>query len=196
MMKMKGSCGLIVWGAVLLIGGVFYAKPLAAAQTDNKAAVENKSVQQELVSRPKVEYKAQNLRDPFQPLLTQEKNSQADVQQVKTLPTVNIQGVIWGGIFPQAIIDEKVVKKGDMVGEMRIVEIGKEGITVLFDNKEYVLSPSVGMGQKPTAAASQQPAIENKQPAIESKQPVTGNQQPAAQGQQPAVNSKGGSREN
>jgi len=181
MTKMKESCGLIVWGAVFLITGMFYVEPLAAAQADNKAVVENKPGQQELVSRPKVEYKVQNLRDPFQPLLTQEKISQAAVvQQAKTLPSVTIQGVIWGGTFPQAIIDEKVVKKGDIVREMQIVEIGKEGITVLFDNKEYVLSPAAGMDQKPTAATIQQPAIENKQP-------IAGIQQPAAQGQQPAI---------
>jgi hypothetical protein len=116
-------------------------------------------------------------------LLTQEKISQTAVKQQETqLPSINVQGLIWGGVFPQAIIDEKVVKKGDMVGEMRIVEIDKEGITVLFNNKEYVLSPSAGAGQKPTAVASQQPVLEDKQP-------VAGIQQPA-------INPQGGSHEN
>jgi hypothetical protein len=84
-------------------------------------------------------------------LVVEEKVAPAVVQeQPKELPNFTVQGLVWGGVFPQAIINDQVVKKGDVLGDAKIVEIGKEGVTVLFGNKEYVLSPSVVSGQQPT----------------------------------------------
>ena len=145
MIKMKKNPGLIVLGVVLLTMGVFQVKTLSAAQPENSPG------QQEQINRPKVEYKAQGLRDPFQPLLTEQKvNNVAVPQEEKPLPNFTVQGVVWGGVFPQAIINDKIVKIGDMLGEAKILEIDKKGITVLFANKEYVLSPSVATGQQPS----------------------------------------------
>lgn len=160
---MKNLPGLFFFGAALLIIGAFYVKPLSAAQADYKALeasgmnekskkvpVKSSPAQPVLVSRPKVEYKAQGLRDPFWPLVTEKEASSAAVPvQAKPLPNFNVQGLVWGGVLPQAIINNKVVKKGDVLGEAKIVEIGKEGVTILFDNKEYTLSPSVARGQQP-----------------------------------------------
>jgi hypothetical protein len=101
----------------------------------------------ETASSNKIEYKAENLTDPFQ----EEKieiEKEPQTEEVKPLPPLTIQGIIWGGAFPQAIINNKVVKIGDTIGEVRIIDISKNGISVLFGNHKYNLSvPSASEAQ-------------------------------------------------
>jgi len=100
--------------------------------------------------RPTVEYKAEGSRDPFQPLDKKKKIIEpAVVQQLAPkvpLPALNISAIVWGGIFPQAIINGKVVKPGDSIEGVNIVDINKTGITVSFANRIYNL-PSPGTGK-------------------------------------------------
>ncbi|MFH1761093.1 MAG: hypothetical protein ABIA63_08325 [bacterium] len=101
---------------------------------------------QGLPLKSEVSYGAENLRDPFkspiQPeMLTQRGNAgpiTPDTPEV--LPKV--QGVFWGASFPQAIINDKVVKTGDTVDGARIVSIEKDFVTVLFinSNRQYKIS--------------------------------------------------------
>src|SRR4030042_3377190 len=87
--------------------------------------------------RTTVEYKADSLRDPFWSLEKKEKiieppatsATQQSAPEVP-LPALNISGIVWGGIFPQAIINDKVVKPGDSIAGVNIVDINKTGITV------------------------------------------------------------------
>ncbi|MDO8662291.1 MAG: hypothetical protein Q7K98_03620 [Candidatus Omnitrophota bacterium] len=118
-------------------------KELEEEEIIKKAApLENARKKDETI-RPKIEYNSQGLRDPFRPLITEKKTESAAVSrepEIKPLPVLTVQGLIWGGIFPQAIINNKVVKVGDAIGEVKITEISKEGVTVLFANMEHKLS--------------------------------------------------------
>ena len=101
--------------------------------------------------RPTVEYKAEGSRDPFQPLDKKiiepvEVAVPQQPEQEVPLPALNISAIVWGGIFPQAIINEKVVKPGDSIEGVNIVDINKTGITVSFTNRIYNL-PSPGTGK-------------------------------------------------
>jgi len=102
----------------------------------------------EIVTRPKVEYEAGDSRDPFQPLKMTEMHAQElsmPESTVRSLPALTVQGLVWGGNFPQAIINNKVVKEGDTLEEARIISIKKEGVTVFFEGGEYQLSsPAAG----------------------------------------------------
>ena len=106
----------------------------------------------ERIARPKVEYKAGDLRDPFkkpESLSTQKPEvSGTQVTQEKPLPSLTVQGLIWGGSFPQAIINNKVVKIGDTIDKVSIINIDKDGVTVSFEETEYRL-PSPAAGVKP-----------------------------------------------
>lgn len=96
--------------------------------------------QVETVIRPTFKYSAQNLRDPFK------EPQQEDTQQLQEvqLPEMKVQGVIWGTKIPQAIINNTVVKPGDVVfGGVKILEIKPEGIVVFFKNRNYNLSSPV-----------------------------------------------------
>jgi len=105
----------------------------------------------EINLRTRVEYKAENLKDPFAPVkMKEEVKQQAQVEKKEQValplppPKLEIQGVVWGGYFPQAIINKKVVKIGDLIEGARITEINKNGVCILFDNQQYNLaSPGI-----------------------------------------------------
>lgn len=102
---------------------------------------------QEVVSiaRPVVRYTAQDLKDPFKdylPAMEDVTVSSAEQATSEQLPTIAIQGLIWGSNKPQAIIENKIVRVGDTVNGMTIVDINKEGLTVLYKNRKYDIPKS------------------------------------------------------
>lgn len=102
-----------------------------------------------LAQDPEREYGAQDLRDPF---YNQEYYAQPQAEEpvfsvpeapsgpAQPLPQLSVQGLIWDTAVPQAIVNNKVVKKGDIVQGARITDISKEGVKVVFSNREYNLS--------------------------------------------------------
>lgn len=103
--------------------------------------------------RPHVEYDAQNLRDPFTNLVTsiektpgsEEARGEEESKEFN-LPALAVRGIIWGGKFPQAIINDKVVKVGDTIEGARVIDITKEGITCLFQGRQFgVSSPALNL---------------------------------------------------
>lgn len=83
-----------------------------------------------------VTYDLKDLRDPFESLLPKEA-SKADNKDA--LPPLIVKGLIWGSNKPQAIVNDSVVKIGDEVAGTKIVDINKDYITVLFNNRLYEL---------------------------------------------------------
>jgi len=100
--------------------------------------------------RQNVEYKSEEFKDPFQP--PEEKEPEVEQKEQITeeakppapLPALKIEGLVWGGRFPQAIINQKVVKIGDAIEGAQIVDINREGVTLNFNNTQYNL-PSPGI---------------------------------------------------
>jgi len=152
---------LIIILFVLLMVGLFYSESLGAMQWDYKAPKEldeeviasesaqpkEGALRQEAIIRPKIEYTAQGLKDPFQSFVSGKETISVIAESqpvVKPLPVLIVQGLIWGGDFPQAIINNKVLKKGDSIEEAEVVAIEKEGVTLLYAGKMHKLpSPSV-----------------------------------------------------
>ncbi len=104
--------------------------------------------------RPAVQYKSQDQRDPFKGITKddfREKQGSATIvtPEDKPLPALTVQGIIWGAKFPQAIINNKVVKVGDMLQGVKILSIDKNGITVLFDGRQVTLSAPAGGARTP-----------------------------------------------
>ena len=128
-------------------------KTIEEDEITKKESVPVNTNKAEEVTRPKVVYSGEGLKDPFEPSLIKKKEEGRREARVepKALPDMKVQGLLWGGIFPQAIINNKVVKVGDSIGEVRITGINKEGITVFFANMEYKLSsPAVTGPQQKT----------------------------------------------
>jgi len=108
-------------------------------------AGEKKPAPEGVIVRPNVEYKASELRDPFQsPFASGEAPVAGPAIEVPSSPEVppslEVQGIIWGGDFPQAIINKKVVKIGDTIEGMQIMDINQSGVVVVSGNYTYNLS--------------------------------------------------------
>lgn len=55
------------------------------------------------------------------------------------LPALNVSGLVWNTVRPQAIINGQIVGIGDTVLGVKIVDIQKAGIAVLFNEKTKIL---------------------------------------------------------
>ncbi|MDD5291807.1 MAG: hypothetical protein PHY46_01305 [Candidatus Omnitrophica bacterium] len=51
-----------------------------------------------------------------------------------------INGLLWGAQETKAIINNEIYNVGDKLGEAKITKIDKNGVTVIFNNKEYILN--------------------------------------------------------
>lgn len=97
--------------------------------------------------RSQFQYTAEGLRDPFASLIVKDE-ALGTVRVSETVelppPKMTVQGIIWGGVFPQAIINAQLVKVGDKTSAGgRITRIDKEGISFEFNGHEYrVPSPA------------------------------------------------------
>lgn len=89
----------------------------------------------------KIEYKSEGLRDPFQDEKREIIEEPVQVE-TKPLPSLQIEGVVWGGSLPQAIINNRVMRVGDTVEGARITDINQSGVTVFFENRQYNLTTS------------------------------------------------------
>lgn len=103
----------------------------------------NKSI--EAIVRPNVEYRAQGLRNPFEQSASVSESADTDNNlkpETGKLPQLIVQGIIWGSNLPQAIINNKVVKVGDVLEGAEVIKINKEGVIVLFAGEEHKLTTS------------------------------------------------------
>lgn len=100
--------------------------------------------------RSRLHYRGADLRDPFMDYLPKEKEIKiSKVQEEKekkerkseeiltTLSSFSVQGIAWGGKLPQAIIDGTVVKIGDIIKEAEVIDIDKEGVTLIYNDRRY-----------------------------------------------------------
>jgi len=121
---------LVILVLLLSVGYIF-----AQEQVDSQ--------QQNIILRPKMEFPNEISKDPFKITLPGVKKEVSQVQEVYQeevrLPDMIIQGIIWGGKAPLAIINNKVYKMGDSIDEAKIINIEKEGVEVILKGKSFVL---------------------------------------------------------
>ncbi|MBL7085393.1 MAG: hypothetical protein ISS43_04730 [Candidatus Omnitrophica bacterium] len=92
----------------------------------------------------KVKYTSYNLRDPFQsPFEMVEAETIEPTVIGADLPHLRVQGIVWGSKVPQAIINNTVVKVGEIIEGAEIIDIRKEGVYVLYEEGQYILRPSI-----------------------------------------------------
>jgi hypothetical protein len=136
---------------------------ISGIEKQQQEAQEEQAVQQEYIQpRSRVTYEAGDLRDPFDAYLKEEQGyQQTSTAAPVELPALTIQGVIWGAKFPQAIINNKVVKVGDIINlgeqaapatpeeaasqEIKILNITRENITLFYQSRQFVLPSPAGV---------------------------------------------------
>ncbi|MDP2941185.1 MAG: hypothetical protein Q8N85_02895 [Candidatus Omnitrophota bacterium] len=111
---------------------------------------QRKPTEEAAIERPRVKFEEVGLKDPFrEPIIKRPDKPVALTEEgskVSQLPTLTVQGLIWGGIFPQAIINNKVLKIGDTIDGARIANISKDGVVVFYEGTQYSLSaPATGI---------------------------------------------------
>jgi len=94
-----------------------------------------------IAKRPVQNYKKGESRDPFHGLIDE---SAAKGGVETAMPTLTVQGVVWGTSLPQAIINGQVMKIGDTIEKARIIDINKDGVVIFFGGREHkILSPGM-----------------------------------------------------
>ena len=95
-----------------------------------------------------VDYTSSELRDPFETYVPKEEAPLTPSQlqeEVFNPPTLTIQGITWGSNFPQAIVNNKVIKAGDVIEGAEVVRIKSNAIIFRIGTREFTLaSPAAG----------------------------------------------------
>ena len=73
------------------------------------------------------------IRDPFLGSLND------DIVLQKTAINLKVNGILWDGKIPTAIINSKVVKIGDIIFGKTVVDIEKDKVVVMENGKIYIL---------------------------------------------------------
>jgi hypothetical protein len=112
-------------------------------------------------------YQAESLRDPLKSLLppapppTPPPSAAKAAPPPAVPPSASLQGMLWGGLQPRAIINGEVYHVGDVVAGAKIVAIDPVGVTVDVSGTTFVLTPTGASarqtGRQPTASARPAP---------------------------------------
>lgn len=57
------------------------------------------------------------------------------------MPSLKVTGLVWNTDQPRAIINGQIVGIGDMVQDVKILNISKDSIEILFDGKTTAIHP-------------------------------------------------------
>ncbi|MFQ5680607.1 MAG: hypothetical protein ACE5GG_00920 [Candidatus Omnitrophota bacterium] len=107
-------------------------------------------------SSGKVVYTAGKYFDPFSDWLPREikenpvvikQRHRAKRQPAENiiLPNFSLEGIVWGGGFPQVIIDGLVLKEGEKIEGAEVLEITKSKVKMLYKNKIFFLMNNSGI---------------------------------------------------
>jgi hypothetical protein len=105
-------------------------------QKSNSQEQEEIPETEEQVRRRKVEFREAQ-EEPFG---IQGHKEESAVQDSGQAPPLEVQGLLWGGDLPQAVINEKIVKVGDIVDGAKVLSIEKKGVTVFFEGRQYTIT--------------------------------------------------------
>ena len=93
-----------------------------------------------------IEFVGDKFRDPFEiPPAVKEKISERQVANISDkkaevpIPVLTLKGIFWGTASPRAIINGKIVKKGDFIEGVEVLDITKEGVQLKFSTREFTL---------------------------------------------------------
>jgi hypothetical protein len=146
----KGRVCLFWSIALVALCGFFFpagaaAKPGTFVAMEELERQERQSAKPDIPPRLGFKYEQDRGSDPFALIIEEDgqaKAGQAAPPAAKPLPNLVVQGLIWGGAFPQAIINNKVVKEGDIIEGARLLKVEKAGVSLLFEGREFTLSPA------------------------------------------------------
>ena len=86
-------------------------------------------------------YDAHGRRDPFIPLIGQEKNVSARLTDVRSVYEVDLEGIAMGADGKRlAIINGEIMKVGDRVGDLEVKKIELNSVTISIDGNLHTIN--------------------------------------------------------
>ena len=115
-------------------------------------------------------YTAHKLRDPFKSLLPQVSGGAGDLEAglsvsqnppappppKRPAPELHVEGLVWGGPTPSAIIDGDVYRVGESLQGDTIIAIGRRGVTLEHEGDRVLYPPLSRMSKGSTNSDSEQ----------------------------------------
>ncbi len=90
------------------------------------------------------EYDHTDLRDPTVPLVAEPKRSSSQSTAPRetevVLPPMSFEGIVWDSANPVALIDGNAYRRGDEVKGARVVDVGKDRVTLSYRSRQFVLT--------------------------------------------------------
>jgi len=83
------------------------------------------------------------LRTPIKPVAETAVEKEGEKEEEIVPPDFTVQGMVWGGVKPQALINEGLCEKGDIIKGAEITDITKEGVTYIYKNKKFIIQPMI-----------------------------------------------------
>ncbi len=138
----------IIFG-IFLFTLIAYPFAVSWAMTKAEELLSESGKKELVIERPTVVYESQQLRDPFRTLILPKVDAPVVVaQDEEPLPDLSkfvVQGIIWGGRIPQALINKQVYTVGDTLDGGEIVSINKDEIVLRFSGRVVsLLAPGAG----------------------------------------------------
>jgi len=135
---------IFLYGLILIIINFFASINIVLADSQSeqikKLEESEREAQRIVINRPSLDYKSNNLADPFR---LKRKGVVEETTGAETtvlpLPSLIIQGIVWGGGKPQAIINNKILQIGDVIENAHIVDINKSGVDIIFNGQQHNL---------------------------------------------------------
>jgi hypothetical protein len=153
-MTSKGKNEIIMLAALLAVAAFLWlprlqsakkaAAPMAVnrlfAQTQKAASEAPVGIASLQDLAGNVRYTGMKDRDPLDNSSIMAKE-EVIVQQAPeaSMPALSISAVVWGTNRPQAIINNKVVHIGETIDGVKVINIGKEGVTIDFNGRKTVM---------------------------------------------------------
>ena len=94
-------------------------------------------------------------KDPFNPLLPPKKidslgvpRTEGKVKERAVLPSLKVEGILWGGELPQTIINGEVYEVGDTLkdADAVILKIKKNNVLIFYEKQIYDVEISRNKG--------------------------------------------------
>jgi len=133
----SGRCGIkikIILFAVFFLASAWVFSDYSSAQEQEAASAGTRDAD----FKKSMSYSAGKLRDPFKTPLKVETVIPEIVVSNVSPPSLKIQGVFWDCDSARAIINNKIVKAGDIIEGAKIVSIEKDNITIFFVNRQFL----------------------------------------------------------
>ncbi|MFH1777078.1 MAG: hypothetical protein ABH952_05930 [Candidatus Omnitrophota bacterium] len=95
---------------------------------------------EEIDEIPTIEYIGRSRRDPLKsPIKIKDLDNPQPSPETIVLPKLQLQGLLSGAQTPAAIINNQIIRVGNLIMEAEIIEITNNGVKLLYKGKEFFI---------------------------------------------------------